>query len=803
MKKIYLVFIFLLFFQSLKADKYIDSLRMVMQSDTISDDDILWTYNAMTDYLMNVDIDQCREICKEAISYAIKVKNFKHEIVFTSILGTTYYYQGDYKTTAEYWLNALSISENAKDTLRIEQIYNNLGILYQTINDYETSSKYYFKSLELKKNAGDKEKIAITQMNIGALFHKMQLHDSAYVYLSEALSVLKLVENHRALSGIYNNLGAVHQAKKEYELAMENYDLAYELKEYLPGHERARLLMNMGSCLMIFLNKDLEGRKYLEESYELAQSQNNLNVIRNIYGVYSHYYYNQGNYKEAYDYLELENQFKDSIFTIEKDIQIKEMQANFDFERREQELNQKMELEKIANERQIRISRVMISLVIIAFIVLGIISYLFTRVRKAKRKLEATQLALEKTNADLRKAKSDTERALEFKSQFLANMSHEVRTPLNAIIGFNSKMKTTITDPKVGEYLDAIEVSSYNLLALLNDVLNMSKIEAGKIEVNPVHTNLKSLIHDIWYSFHLSAKDAEIEFSADYDETLPEHFYLDQVLLRQILVNLVGNALKFTHHGYVKISVRPSVSHQKFYASSTYHIDIVVEDTGIGIKPEDQRDIFESFVQAKHQESDLYRGTGLGLAISKKFSNLMGGDITLISKPGKGSTFTVSLHKVSLAFPETSEFKRAKPIARNIDFQFTGGVLLVADDEELNRKVVQSFFVDTAVELHVVENGEQLIEKAKEIRPTLILSDMKMPVKNGIEAAKVIKADPDLKDIPIIAFTASIDFPKLDAEIRKLFSGCINKPVDISELYQRLSFYLPTNRNSEQPVGHP
>lgn len=803
MKKIYFLLVFLLSFQGLKSDNYTDSLRMIMRSDTISDDGILWTYKAMTDYLMKVDLDQCREVCNEAINYAQKVNNYKHESVFNIVLGTTYYYQGEYDFTTKYWLGALKISENAKDTPRIEQLFNNLGILYQTMEEYETSMDYYLKSLELKAKVGDKNKIAITQLNIGSLLHKMKFHDSAYVYLGQALSVIKAGSDNRALSLVYNNLGTVHFAKKEYALAMENFYLAYELNDYLPGHERARLLMNMGTCLLVHLNRPEEGRKYLDQSLEMAKSQNDLAVIRKIYEVYVQYYFETGNFKEAYNHLELENQYHDSIYTLEKELQIKEMQANHDFERKEQEMNQKMVLEQIARERQRRISLIMVTIAIIAFVVLGIISYLFTRVRKAKRKVEITQLELEKTNADLVKAKSETERALAFKSQFLANMSHEVRTPLNAIIGFNSKMKRTVNDPKLIEYLDAIEVSSYNLLSLLNDILDMSKIEAGRIIVNPVNTNLKSLIHEIWFSFNLRARDNDISFSFNYDENLPENFHLDHVLLRQIVVNLVGNALKFTQKGFVRISVRQAISKHRIYASSMLDIDIMVEDSGIGIKPEDQKDIFESFVQARHQDSAVYGGTGLGLAISKRMSNLMGGDITLVSEPGNGSTFTVHLPKVSIGTPESVEFKRIRPMAREIDFQFTGGVLLVADDEDLNRKMVKSFFEDTPIELHIVTNGAELIEKAKEIIPTVILSDMKMPVKNGIEAAKIIKADQNLKDIPIIAFTASIDFPKLDSDIRKLFAGCINKPVDISELYERLSYYLPTTKNAENPVNQP
>lgn len=798
MKRLILLVVFGFNVYLLFSNTVIDSLRAVINSDTSSSETRLWTYKALTDQLMKEDLDSCRAVCQEAIEYAAKEKKFKHESVFNIVMGTTYYYQGDYNVTARYWLNALSISETAQDTPRIDQLFNNLGILYRTTGEYEMSREYFKKSLDLKIKAGDPNKIAIAEMNYGYLLHMLKEHDSAFAYLSKALPVFQAGNDRKALSIIYNNLGSIHLAQQKYKEAIENYYIAYELIDYLPTYERAVLLLNMANCLIVYLDKPEEGMVYIEKSLEMAKANGNLRVIRNVYEIYSNYYSKIGEYKNAFKYLELNSLYKDSLFTVEKEKEIKELQATFDFERKEAALNQQMEIAELKNFRQQRANRIMIAILVAGFSALGFISYLFNKVKRAKRKVDLTQKELEKTNSDLTKAKAEIERVLEFKSQFLANMSHEVRTPLNVIIGFNSNLKRKVQDTKLLEFVDAIEVSSYNLLSLLNDILDMSKIEAGRMTLNPINTNLRSLVTEIWHSFNLRAKDKNIEVTLNYDKNLPENFYLDHTMVRQILVNLVGNALKFTQEGFIKITVHQGQRDPRVYATSMYDIEIIVEDTGIGISTEDQQHIFDAFYQARQKSGSVYGGTGLGLAISQELAKIMGGEIQLESQPGIGSKFTLQLHRLSAGVPETTEYKSQRIALPDMNFSFTGGILLVADDEELNRKMVSSFFEETAIELHLVENGEELIKKAREVKPTVILSDMKMPVMNGIEAAKELKSIDELKDIPIIAFTASIDFPKLDPEIRKMFSGCINKPVDISELFERLSFFLPNTKNIDE-----
>jgi signal transduction histidine kinase/ActR/RegA family two-component response regulator len=798
MKNLSLFLMLLLLFSSrtVNARKTADSLRTVIHSDTASDMTRLRTYEKLFNHLLHIDLEEAREICKEAIDLAKAVDNFVFESVMTTSIGITYYYQGEFEITAKYWLKALAISEKAKDSSRIMQIYTNLGSLYDNMEEYDKSMEFNLKSYQMKLKAGDRESIAITELNIGKTFHKMGQYDSARRYHKRAIDVFEDYSNRKGLATAYNNLGSVNMATKDYKNALDSYEKANEFKDQLRVYDQAVLLMNMGALFFEHLNEAEQGKAYLELSLDLANKHNLLRVRQNVYEVYYYNYYLQGDYKNAYEYQEKYIMSRDSLFTIEKDAEIKRLQTVYDFEKKEQEnlaLSQEMEIRELENFRKTRTNQALMVIIFLGLIVLVIILVLLSKVNKAKRKADSAQAELEKTNKYLKKAKTEVERSLEFKNQFLANMSHEVRTPLNVIIGFNSNLKRKVDDPKLKQYIEAIETSSYSLLNLLNDVLDMSKIEAGKVILHPVNTNLKLLIAEIHTMFNLGAKDKNIEFEYHYQDSLPEYFHLDQVLLRQVIVNIVGNAIKFTHHGKVRIDVMEEERKSGHYASSLKNLCIVIKDTGIGIKPEDQKSIFNSFVQAKGQDNKEYGGTGLGLAISKKFAELLGGDIILESKPGEGSTFKVFLRNVTEGQPEAIEFKKERLHANPQGIEFTGGTLLVADDEPLNRNMVQSFFEDTPVKVVLAENGKELIAKAREVNPAVILSDIKMPYINGIEAAKIMKSDEKLKDIPIIAFTASILFPNMDKKERQLFAGYIPKPADINEIYERLSFYLPVS----------
>lgn len=388
---------------------------------------------------------------------------------------------------------------------------------------------------------------------------------------------------------------------------------------------------------------------------------------------------------------------------------------------------------------------------------------------------------------ELMEARIKAEEANRAKSEFLANMSHEIRTPMNAILGFTEILQETVTDRTALAHLDTIQQSGRSLLFLINDLLDLSKIEAGRLNLEPTSVDIRGLIQGIVQLFEVQVRGRDLELRIAVADAVPSHLVLDELRLRQILVNLVGNAIKFTPRGSVEIRVDSDITdpEEKIH---TLRLDVV--DTGIGIAKDDLGHIFESFNQASFGENRKFGGTGLGLSISRKLASLMNGDLSVSSQMGKGSTFTLVLRQVPVGeILITAEVQDES----GSDIRFAPCRIVVVDDVDINIRLVASFLKGHPVEIVSAWDGLSGIEKVRSTHPDAVLMDIRMPKMNGIDATRRLRTDEQTASIPILAFTASMMTHEIE-EHGDLFNGFLLKPIRKGDLIRILAGYLPHKR---------
>jgi two-component system, sensor histidine kinase len=390
-------------------------------------------------------------------------------------------------------------------------------------------------------------------------------------------------------------------------------------------------------------------------------------------------------------------------------------------------------------------------------------------------------MALQEANEMLQTAKEAAEAASHAKSEFLANMSHEIRTPMNTVLGFTDLLKSSISDKRQKSYLEAISSSGKGLLTLINGILDLSKIEAGKMELEYEPVNPHTVFEEIRNIFELQAQEKKIEFSVALAPDIPDCLMLDEVRLKQILFNLIGNAVKFTDRGYVRIRVEKSGDLQD---AEDIGLVITVEDSGIGIPAQYHAAIFEAFKQKDGQSTKRFGGTGLGLSITKRLVEMMGGTIDVQSKEYQGSVFRLLLPRVPLA---EAPARVDTDDGFNPDrIEFEPQSVLIVDDVATNRLLIKEFLRSTKLKPIEAENGEDAVALAKEQRPGVILMDLRMPVMDGVEAMQQLRTDDDTRSIPVIVLTASGVKEDETRVMQAGFCGYLTKPIKKATLFQEL-----------------
>lgn len=387
------------------------------------------------------------------------------------------------------------------------------------------------------------------------------------------------------------------------------------------------------------------------------------------------------------------------------------------------------------------------------------------------------------------------EAANKAKSEFLANMSHEIRTPLNALIGFSELLANEMTDPKYNAYTDAIKISGKSLLTLINDILDLSKIEAGKMELNYGPVSISRLFTEIELIFKGKIHEKNLKFIMHLEQGMPACLELDEIRIRQILLNLVGNATKFTRKGHIRLSAntRPGKTQGRF------DFVLLVSDTGPGIQPDHQEIIFDSFRQVDSHLNKQHGGTGLGLNICKRLVHAMNGTIRVTSTPGQGSCFRVCFKDVA---PSTEDGANDCP-EPSPDLGVEPAVVLVVDDDNFNRYLLSEMLIKLNQKVIEAKDGEQAVAMAKSEQPDIIIMDIRMPVMDGNEATRALRLDPATKGIPILALTGDLISVAGNPSVRGRYDGYLGKPVKLDALLAELSRFLKICDADHSPLPRP
>jgi len=797
----------LLFFISQQLDspiwiKYLDVLDL--QIDVLFDKKNL-TRQQLTENIFNkakvltliaryyVSFGNNKKKAKNTYLKALKLikpyKNKKSLAIVTDILeGHIFMLMSDMRMSEAYDYSLLELKARnyLKDSVAISRTYAKMGNIYYYHEDYDKALFSYNTSLNYIKtnNTFLYNKIGIL-VNKGVIYNKKNEKDKALEHFLQADSLLdmedkelKYLVTNGNVGFLYIKLGKLDKAK-QYFGNLE--DVAYKNKDTMLLHYYAK-----GMAQLYFKENNYEQASYYgKTSLNYATLMKSVEGIKDATKLLLNIYKKENKWEEAFVMQKKHIVFRDSIVNIANREHI--IQANFNrkYKNKKKKIEEKYRKETLLLTHQKEKQIIIIIAVVICLLLFSYFLYKkYVKTDKLRILNKDYSIMLEAQSKHLKEANKTIVLKSKYKEEFLANMSHEIRTPLNAIYGYSKLMLKHPLFEKQKQYLTTITSASESLIFIINDILDYSKIEEGKIELEKESFNLLETIKKVVSLVKLPLEKKNVHFNLIIDNNVPNYVIGDMVRLEQVLINLLNNAVKFTSTGEVIFKITSSITSQDIDS-----VTFSVKDTGIGIPQEKQKTIFNKFNQLDSSTTRRFGGTGLGLSISERLVKLHGGKLNLNSVEAVGSEFYFTIdYKISE--------KKQKKIDQGVinPDGFNGLKILVADDNVINRTLVKDFFSNwnKKVILETVSDGNEVIQKLNKEYYDVVLMDIHMPNLDGIATTKVIRRDLK-KDVVIIALTASVLHSSKSDCIAAGMNDFLFKPFEFDNLLLKIIKNLNLN----------
>jgi signal transduction histidine kinase/DNA-binding response OmpR family regulator len=750
---------------------------------------------------------------RDAVAIAVKTKDERQLANVYNSMGLCFDAWGKADSSEQYYRKSIAILEKMGLACEAANALGNVGNLQRKNNRFLEALKTYSEVMAVQESCEDKRYYGATLHSIGACYNAMRDFDKSIQYFQKAYEAGEkfndstlMCNAHYGAANAYLVMNQLDKAREKYLFSLKCYEnlgniyqvaYAYEGLSQLAGREEKidSALMYCNEAMKIYekIGSDLDklyileltaghqihGKRYrdakktLQEAVKLFTGRDGPQEQRIINDL-SQTEAELGNYKEAYHYLMRANFLSDSLRLDDEKSELKSLANKYETDTRDRQIeleqSQKKILQAEHNKQKQQKYFFLIGFILLTLLVMGLI-------HRYVQKQRTTKL-LEEQNKRIEEEKLRAEKSERVKQQFLANMSHEIRTPVNAINGLSRSLLKKSHDEKTSTYIKAIHHSGENLLVVLNDILDLSKMEAGKLSVQEIPFELRAEVDALVQIFSQSAAEKSLSFHLEYDAALPQLIMGDSARIVQVIQNLLSNAIKFTNEGSVTFSLKKQDD----------TLQIAVKDTGVGIPYQQQQNIFQEFVQVNNQHSRSHSGSGLGLAITKRLVELMGGTIILQSEEENGSVFTVEL-----PLKEASQQRSSQPSIASNEKPLH---IIVAEDNEYNYWVtqgtLQAFF--PKAQLYRATNGYEVLSFLEEDDYDLILMDIQMPQLDGLETTKQIRAANH--PIPIIGLTASVIKEEVDECLRVGMSDYVMKPFKEEELIAVLNKVLQLKPSS-------